>query len=132
MYSQKVIQHFRNPKNMGKMAHPDGVGQVGNPVCGDVMHIYIKVGKNKKGQELIKDISFETMGCVAAIATSSMITELARGKTLEEAQKITIGDVADALGSLPPIKMHCSQLAVQGIREAIKDYEKSKGLIHNS
>lgn len=124
MYSNKVIKHFKNPQNMGKLKNPDGIGQVGNLLCGDTMQIYIKVGKNKKGEEMIKDISFETMGCVAAIATSSMITQLAKGKTLKEAEKITINDVADALGSLPPIKMHCSQLAVEGIRKAIEDYRK--------
>lgn len=115
---------------MGKLKNPDGVGEVGNPICGDIMHIYIKVGKNKKGEETIKEIGFETMGCVAAIATSSMITELAKGKTLKEAEKITIQDVADALGSLPPIKIHCSQLAVEGIRKAIEDY-KNKSKIKN-
>jgi len=95
-------------------------------VCGDVMHVYIKVGKNKRGKEIIKDIKFKTMGCVAAIATSSMVTELAKGKTLDEAGMITRDDVAKSLGGLPPIKMHCSNLAADALREAIKDYKKKK------
>ena len=109
---------------MGKMSSPDGTGEVGNPVCGDMMNIDIKVGKNKKGQEIIEDIKFEILGCVAAIATSSMVTELAKGKTLDEALKIKYSDVADALGSLPPIKQHCADLAVKGLKAAIEDYRK--------
>ncbi|KYK32711.1 MAG: Fe-S cluster assembly scaffold protein NifU [Theionarchaea archaeon] len=123
MYSQKVIDHFTHPRNQGRMENPDGVGKVGNPVCGDVMHIYIKVKDDK-----IEDIKWETMGCAAAIATSSMVTELAKGLTLEEAEKITRGDVADALEGLPPIKMHCSNLAADGLRKAIEDYKKRRGL----
>lgn len=119
MYSKEVIKHFQKPQNMGKLKNPDGVGEVGNPVCGDLMTIYIQIRDNK-----ITDVGFETLGCVAAIATSSMITSLAKGKTLEEAEKITIQDVADALGSLPPVKMHCSNLAVEGLRQAIADYRK--------
>lgn len=122
MYSQKVIDHFTHPRNQGRMENPDGVGKVGNPVCGDVMHIYIKVQDDK-----IEDIKWETMGCAAAIATSSMVTELAKGLTLEEAEKITRGDVADALEGLPPIKMHCSNLAADGLRKAIEDYRKRRG-----
>ncbi len=122
MYSQKVIDHFTSPRNQGHMENPDGVGKVGNPVCGDVMYIYIKVKDN-----VIEDIKWETMGCAAAIATSSMVTELAKGKTLEEAEKITRGDVADALEGLPTIKMHCSNLAADGLKKAIEDYRK-KGL----
>ncbi|HEX08598.1 MAG TPA: Fe-S cluster assembly scaffold protein NifU [Thermoplasmatales archaeon] len=122
MYSEKVIEHFRNPRNMGEMKDADGVGTVGNPVCGDLMTIYIKVKDNK-----IVDIKFKTFGCAAAIATSSMITELAKGKTLEEAMKITRKDVADELDGLPPIKMHCSNLAADALHAAIKDYwEKQK------
>ncbi len=120
-YSKKVIQHFKNPKNMGKIKDADGVGKVGNPVCGDVMYVYIKVKNNK-----ISDIKFQTMGCMAAIATSSMITELAKGKTLSEARKITNKDVADSLGSLPPLKMHCSNLAADALHKAIEDYEKKQ------
>ncbi len=124
IYSEKVLEHFRNPRNMGEMKDADSIGQVGNPVCGDLMFIYIKV-KNKNGKEIIKDISFQTFGCAAAIATSSMITELAIGKTLNEAMKITRQDVVDSLDGLPPIKMHCSNLAAEGLHEAIRNY-KSK------
>ncbi len=128
-YSKKVMKHFLNPKNVGEIKNADGVGKVGNPVCGDVMYIYIKVGKRKKkgkGEEYIKDIKFKTLGCAAAIATSSMITELAKNKTLEEAKKITRNDVASALGSLPPIKMHCSNLAAEALHKAIENYKKRK------
>ncbi len=127
MYSEILLEHFRNPRNMGRMENPDGVGKVGNPACGDVMHIYIKVGKNASGQEVIEDIKFETFGCAAAIGTSSMVTELAKGKTLEEAEKISKEDVAEAVGGLPPIKMHCSLLATKGLRKAIEDYRSRKG-----
>jgi len=113
------MEHFRKPRNMGEIKDADGVGTVGNPVCGDLMAIYIKVENNR-----IKDIKFKTFGCAAAIATSSMITELAKGKTLEEAEKITRDDVANELEGLPPIKMHCSNLAADALREAIKDYKK--------
>lgn len=119
MYAPKVMEHFRNPHNMGRMENPDGIGKVGNIVCGDSMWIYIKVKDDR-----IDDIKFETFGCVAAIATSSMVTDLAKGKTLEEALKITRGDVASSLGGLPPIKMHCSNLAADGLAEAIYDYLK--------
>lgn len=118
-YSKKVIEHFTNPKNMGEMENPDGVGEIGNPSCGDVMHVYIKVKDNK-----IKDIKFQTFGCAAAIASSSMTTEIAKGKTLEEAKKLTMKDVVSELGELPKIKMHCSGMAVQGLKKAIEDYEK--------
>jgi nitrogen fixation NifU-like protein len=119
MYSDKVMEHFRSPRNMGEIKDADGIGTVGNPVCGDLMTIYIKV-KNDK----IKDVKFKTFGCAAAIATSSMITELAKGKTLDEASKITRDNVANELDGLPPIKMHCSNLAADALREAIKDYRK--------
>jgi nitrogen fixation NifU-like protein len=125
-YSKKVIQHFTKPHNQGKMKNPDGVGVVGNPVCGDIMKIYIKVGKDKKKKEFIQDIKFETLGCAAAISTSSMITELAKGKTIAEAEKISRGDVAEALEGLPPIKMHCSNLAADGLKKAIGDYRSKK------
>jgi len=123
MYSEKVMEHFRNPRNMGEIPDADGVGTVGNPVCGDMMTIYIKVKDNR-----ITDIKFKTFGCGAAIATSSMITELAKGKTLEEAMKITRADVADALDGLPPIKMHCSNLAADALHAAIKDYYNRRGI----
>ncbi|HHF59066.1 MAG TPA: Fe-S cluster assembly scaffold protein NifU [Thermoplasmatales archaeon] len=121
MYSKKVMEHFLNPRNMGVIEDADGVGTAGNPVCGDTMTIYIKV---KNGR--IVDIKFQTFGCAAAIATSSMITELAKGKTIEEAEKITRDDVADALEGLPPIKMHCSNLAADALKAAIEDYRKKR------
>ncbi len=122
MYSEKVLDHFRNPRNVGEIEDADGVGTVGNPVCGDMMSVYIKVKDDK-----IEDIKFKTFGCGAAIATTSMTTELAKGKTLDEAMKITRQNVADELGGLPPIKMHCSNLAADALHEAIKDYRKRKG-----
>jgi len=121
MYSQKVMEHFKNPRNMGEIPDADGVGTVGNPICGDMMQIFIKVKDNR-----LEDVKFKTFGCGAAIATSSMITELAKGKTIDEALKITRADVADALEGLPPIKMHCSNLAADGLRAAIEDYLKKK------
>jgi len=121
MYSEKVMEQFRNPRNMGEIPDADGVGTVGNPVCGDMMTVYIKVKDNH-----IDDIKFKTFGCGAAIATSSMVTELAKGKTLEEAKKISRSDVADSLGGLPKVKMHCSNLAADALRAAIEDYEKHK------
>jgi len=122
MYSEKVLDHFRNPRNVGEIEDPDGVGTVGNPVCGDVMSIYIKVNDDK-----IADIKFRTFGCGAAIATTSMTTELAKGKTLDEAMEITREKVAEKLGGLPPVKMHCSNLATDALHEAIEDYRKKKG-----
>ena len=118
-YTDKVLDYFRNPRNMGKMEDPDGIGKVGDKICGDVMWIYIKV---KDG--IITDCKFETFGCVAAIATSSVLTELAKGKTLDQALKITNKDVANELEGLPPIKMHCSLLAEEGLKSAIEDYRK--------
>ncbi|MDH5199867.1 MAG: Fe-S cluster assembly scaffold protein NifU [Candidatus Bathyarchaeota archaeon] len=122
MYSEKVLDHFRNPRNVGEIEDADGVGTVGNPVCGDMMSVYIKVKDDR-----IEDIKFKTFGCGAAIATTSMTTELAKGKTLDEAMEITRQDVADELGGLPPIKMHCSNLAADALHEAIKDYRRKKG-----
>ena len=119
------MDHFRNPRNMGEMKDADAVGEVGNPVCGDLMTIYIKVKENNE-QEVIDDISFQTFGCAAAIATSSMITELAKGKTLEDAAKITRDNIADSLDGLPPIKLHCSNLAADGLKDAIKKYREKK------
>ena len=110
------------PRNQGVIKNPDGVGVVGNPVCGDIMRIYIKIGKDKKKNEFIKDIKFETLGCGAAIATSSMVTELAKGKGLKEALKVTRKDVARELEGLPPIKMHCSNLAADALHKAIENY----------
>ncbi|MCL5018140.1 MAG: iron-sulfur cluster assembly scaffold protein [Candidatus Pacearchaeota archaeon] len=124
-YSKKVIKEFTKPKNMGEIKDASGIGKVGNPVCGDVMWLYIKVGK-KNGKEVITDIKFKTFGCAAAIATSSMITQLAKGKTLAEAEKITRGDVAESLKGLPPVKMHCSNLASEALKKAIEDYRKRK------
>ncbi|MFA6330087.1 MAG: Fe-S cluster assembly scaffold protein NifU [Candidatus Micrarchaeia archaeon] len=121
-YTEKVMEHFRNPKNMGEMKDADGKGEVGNPSCGDVMTVYIKVKDDR-----IADIKFQTFGCVAAVATSSMVTELAKGKTLDEAMKLSRADVAESLGGLPPIKMHCSNLAADALHEAIKDYRKKNG-----
>jgi len=124
LYSKKVIQHFQNPHNFGRMKNPSGVGKVGNVVCGDVMWLYIKVDKNKKGEEIIKDLKFETFGCVAAISTSSVITELAKNKKLTEAIKISKDDIVKELGGLPPVKIHCSLLAIDALSEAIYDYLK--------
>lgn len=123
MYSQKVMEHFRNPKNVGEIPNADGIGKVGNPVCGDLMWIYIKVKDNR-----LEDVKFKTFGCGAAIATSSMVTEMAKGKTIEEALKISRQDVADSLDGLPPIKMHCSNLASDGLKAAILDYMKKNGI----
>jgi nitrogen fixation NifU-like protein len=121
VYSEKVLSHFRNPHNVGEIKDADGVGSVGNPVCGDMMTMYIKVKDDK-----IEDIKFKTYGCGAAIATSSMTTELAKGKTLKEAMEITRQSVADAMDGLPPVKMHCSNLAADALHEAIKDYRKKE------
>jgi nitrogen fixation NifU-like protein len=117
-YSKKVMEHFMNPRNVGVIENHDGYGKVGNPVCGDVMEIYIKVK-----DDIITDIKFRTFGCGSAIATSSMVTELAKGKHVDEAVKITRGDVASELEGLPPQKMHCSNLAADALHEAIKDYK---------
>lgn len=117
MYTEKVMELFMNPKNAGRMEDPDGVGEVGNPRCGDIMKIYIKV-KNER----IVDISFETFGCASAIASSSMVTEMVKGLTLDEALAISNKDVVNALGGLPPQKVHCSLLAEEGIQAAIEDY----------
>ena len=118
MYSNKVMDNFTNPQNVGEIEDADGIGKVGNPSCGDLMWMYIKVDKDDR----ISDIKFKTFGCGAAIATSSMTTELAKGKTLDEAMKITRKDVADALDGLPPLKMHCSNLAADALHSAIEDY----------
>lgn len=121
-YSKKVLEHFRNPHNFGSMDHPTSLGQVGNPACGDVMKLYLKIDKNKQNQDFISDIKFETMGCAAAIATSSAVTDLAKGKTLEEAIALDNKDVVKALEYLPSIKIHCSLLAIDALNEAIYNY----------
>lgn len=132
-YSKEVMKHFKNPKNMGEMKDADAVGKVGNPVCGDVLWLYLKIGKKKiKGKnkevEYIKDIKFQTLGCTAAIAVSSILTEMAKGKTLEEAKKINNNEIVKKLGGLPAIKYHCSLLGAQALHKAIENYEKKKEL----
>jgi nitrogen fixation NifU-like protein len=122
LYTPKVMETFKNPHNYGKIKNADGIGKVGNIVCGDVMWLYIKVAKNAKKQEIIKDIKFETFGCVAAISTSSTITDLAKGKTIEKALKIEKADIIKKLGGLPSVKYHCSVLAVDALIEAVYDY----------
>jgi nitrogen fixation NifU-like protein len=121
LYTPKVMEAFKNPHNYGRMKNASGVGKVGNPVCGDVMWLYIKV-KNDK----ITDIKFETFGCVAAISTSSTITDLVKGKAVKQALKISKDDIVKALGGLPKVKYHCSILAIDALKEAIKDYESKK------
>lgn len=141
-YSDKVMDHFANPRNVGEIKDADGVGKVGNVKCGDVMYIYIKVGRRKLGaggkgsklstsnskptEEYIEDIKFKTLGCAAAIAASSMMTELARGKSLKEAENITRDDINESLGKLPSQKYHCSILSAEGIRKAIDDYRSKQ------
>ncbi len=127
MYTDRVIEHFRHPHNMGRLKDYSSIGKVGNIVCGDVMWLYIKVEKDPQGRETIADISWETFGCTAAIATSSMVSDLAKGKTLEEAIAITNRDVAQELGGLPPVKMHCSALAADALNEAIYAYLSDSG-----
>jgi nitrogen fixation NifU-like protein len=117
LYSEKVMEHFKNPRNVGEMENPDGVGYVGNPVCGDIMELYIKVNDG-----VIVDAKFKTFGCGAAIATSSIVTEMVKGKRIEEALKISNKAVAEALDGLPPVKMHCSVLAEEALKSAIEDY----------
>jgi len=117
LYSEKVMEHFKNPRNVGEMENPDGIGHVGNPVCGDIMELYIKV---KDG--IIVDVKFKTFGCGAAIATSSIVTEMVKGKRIEEALKISNKAVAEALDGLPAAKMHCSVLAEEALKSAIEDY----------
>ncbi|HHT70587.1 MAG: Fe-S cluster assembly scaffold protein NifU [bacterium] len=119
MYTEKVMDHFTHPRNVGEIDNPDGVGQVGNPVCGDIMKISLRIKDDR-----IEDIKFKTFGCGAAIATSSMVTELVKGKTVEEAIKISNQTVAEALGGLPCQKMHCSNLAADALHAAIADYKE--------
>ncbi|HAJ27552.1 MAG TPA: Fe-S cluster assembly scaffold protein NifU [Syntrophus sp. (in: bacteria)] len=120
-YSEKVMDHFANPRNVGEIENADGIGKVGNAVCGDIMNLYLRVENN-----VITDAKFKTFGCGAAIATSSMVTELVKGKTIDEALAITNRAVAEALGGLPPIKMHCSVLAEEALQSAIDDYLKKQ------
>ena len=121
-YSEKVMEHFRNPRNVGEIPDADGIGNVGNPVCGDVMRMYLKIK-----DDIIVDAKFKTFGCGAAVATSSMVTEMVKGKTIGEALRISNKAVAEALGGLPPVKMHCSVLAEEALRSALKDYYKRQG-----
>jgi len=121
MYTEKVMDHFSNPRNIGEIENADGVGEVGNPVCGDMMSFYINIKDNK-----IADIKFKTFGCVAAIAVSSMVTEMALGKTLAEAKKITKKSVAESLDGLPKEKMHCSNLGADALAKAIEDFENKQ------
>ncbi|HCX78553.1 MAG TPA: Fe-S cluster assembly scaffold protein NifU [Firmicutes bacterium] len=122
MYSEKVMDHFQNPRNVGVLPDANGVGEVGNIRCGDIMKLYIKVGEN----EVIEDIKFQTFGCGAAIATSSMITEIVKGMPISEAEKVSNRQVAEELEGLPPVKMHCSNLAADALKAAIEDYRKGK------
>jgi nitrogen fixation NifU-like protein len=123
LYNETVMDHFMNPRNVGTIENADGVGETGNPSCGDVMKMYLKIDKNSNGDEVIEDIKFQTFGCGAAVASSSMTTELVKGKTLKEAEELTSKEVAEELGGLPPIKMHCSNLGAQALHAAIKDYQ---------
>jgi len=129
LYNKKVMDHFMNPRNVGAIEDADGIGEKGNPVCGDLMKMFIKVSRRsvtngQKWEEILEDIKFQTFGCGAAVASSSMITEMVKGKTLEEAERISNEQVARELGGLPPIKMHCSNLAASALHEAIEDYKK--------
>jgi len=126
MYSEKIMEHFINPRNVGEIVNPDGVGQVGNAKCGDIMKMYIKVEDNR-----IVDVKFKTFGCGAAIASSSMATEIIKGKTLDEALKLSNKAVAEALGGLPAVKMHCSVLAEEAIKGAVEDYKSKNNAKHS-
>lgn len=127
MYTQKVLEHFRNPHNQGTIADASGVGQVGNPVCGDIMKIYLRIAGDDKeniDKHTITEVKFETLGCGAAIASTSMLTDLIKDKTIGQALKISKQDVVDSLDGLPKPKIHCSILAVDGLKEAVEDYKK--------
>lgn len=121
LYSKEVMDHFMNPRNVGIIKDANGIGETGNPTCGDIMKIYLDI-ETIDGKEIIKDVKFQTFGCGAAVATSSMVTEMVKGKSLDEAEKISNAAVAEALGGLPPIKMHCSNLAANALHDAIKNY----------
>lgn len=122
IYSKEVMSHFKNPKNVGRIKNADALGKVGNLKCGDIMYLYLKVGKNKKGQEIIKDIKFETFGCTVAIANTSLLTTMVKGKTLETALKITKNDLVKKFKNVPIVKVHCSLLAVDALSEAVYNY----------
>ncbi|WP_074350167.1 Fe-S cluster assembly scaffold protein NifU [Proteiniborus sp. DW1] len=124
MYSEKVMEHFMNPRNVGEIENADGIGQVGNPKCGDIMKMYLKIEN-----DTIVDVKFKTFGCGSAIASSSMATELIKGKTIKEAMQLTNKAVAEALDGLPPVKMHCSVLAEQAIKSALFDYSKKNNVV---
>ena len=126
-YSETVLEHFRHPRNVGRIENPDGKSMEGSPACGDMVAVYIKVDKDT---QRISDVKFESYGCASNIATGSIITEMAKGKTLDEAKKISWKEASDALGGLPAIKAHCSVLAVEGLRAAIRDYEERQGMTH--
>jgi len=125
MYNEKIMEHFTNPKNLGKIKNPDAKAIVGNPQCGDVFSLYLKIDKNQKNidNSKITDIKFETLGCVAAISVSSMVTEIAKGKTLAQAEKIDFQDINKELGFLPPVKVHCAQMVIRALRKAIENYK---------
>ena len=127
LYSDKVLDHFQNPRNVGKIEDADGIGEVGNARCGDIMKIYLKVDEN----EVITDVKFNTFGCGSAIASSSMATEMIKGKTIEEALNVTNKDVVDALGGLPAHKLHCSVLAEEAVKSAVKDYYDKNGIAYD-
>ena len=126
LYSEKVMDHFRNPRNVGVLENPDGVGEVGNPVCGDIMKIYLKIDN-----DIITDVKFETFGCGSAIASSSMATEMIKGKSIEDALALTNKEVVDALGGLPAHKLHCSVLAEEAVKSAVKDYYDKNGIAYD-
>ena len=126
MYTERVLEHFRNPKYMGEIKDADGIGKIGNPVCGDVMWIYIKVGKDKKGEEILKDIKVKTFGCVAAISSSDVLCGIVKGMKLKDALKVNNQDVLKELGEVPAQKRHCSILAADALHRAIKDYQTKK------
>jgi nitrogen fixation NifU-like protein len=129
IYSKKIIEHFKNPRNVGKIKNPSAAGEAGNLLCGDIMKLYLKIGKNKKGEDFIEDIKFETFGCIVAIANTSLLTTMVKGKTIKEALKIKKEDLIKGLGQpLPPFKIHCSILAVDALKEAIYDYYRKKGI----
>ncbi len=123
-YSPKLLEHFRHPRNQGKIKNPDVVATVGNPMCGDIMRMYLKFGKNKKGEEIITDIKFETLGCAAAIGVSSLLSTMVKGKTLKAAYRISSQDIAKEAGGLPQHKYHCSVLADRALKKAIEEYWK--------
>jgi len=129
IYSKKIIEHFRKPRNVGKIKNPSGIGEAGNLLCGDIMKLYLKIGKNKRGEKIIKDVKFETLGCIVAIANTSLLTTIVKGKKLEAALKIKKEDLIKGLGQpLPLFKIHCSVLAVDAFKEAIYDYYQKRGI----